>query len=107
MLCGLILLSTAEIVPTSGQSGEILQMNYAAESLIWHTACTSVPIKLSYRRGPGIAAEVELISLEDWRGEIELCLGDLRQEDGRVGDVVNDDAEIGRAYAKANQIAYL
>ncbi|PSR72902.1 hypothetical protein PHLCEN_2v11269 [Hermanssonia centrifuga] len=77
----------AEIVPTSGQS-----------------ACTSVPIKLSYRRGPGIAAEVELISLEDWRGEIELCLGDLRQEDGRVGDVVNDDAEIGRAYAKISAV---
>ncbi|KAL8823786.1 MAG: hypothetical protein Q9191_005550 [Dirinaria sp. TL-2023a] len=69
-------------------------------------ACTAVVTEISYNyeQAP-YRAEIEFISVADWRKELETMFSDLLDSDGKVSrECSNEDTEAGIAYAKIKAV---
>ena len=69
-------------------------------------ACTAVVTEISYNyEQRPYRAEIEFISLSDWRKELETMFSDLLDSEGKVSrECANEDTEAGIAYAKIKAV---
>lgn len=72
-------------------------------------ACTACPSEVSWNSSEDpeelYRAEVEFITVEDWRKELKIILDDLLNDNGEVSkDCTNGDTEAGLAYAKIKAV---
>ena len=69
-------------------------------------ACTAVVTELSYNyEQQPYRAEIDFVSLEDWRKELEILFHDLLDLNGAVSrECSNEDSDAGIAYAKIKAV---
>ncbi|KAL8899294.1 MAG: hypothetical protein Q9207_006271 [Kuettlingeria erythrocarpa] len=69
-------------------------------------ACTAVVTEISYNLEEiPYCAEIEFITLEDWRKELKILFQDLLDDNGNVSrECTNEDSEAGVAYAKIKAV---
>jgi hypothetical protein len=72
-------------------------------------ACTASPTEISYNYSDNpdelYRAEIEFISAEDWKRELEIMFIDLAESSGKDShDLANEDSDAGIAYAKIKAV---
>lgn len=69
-------------------------------------ACTAVVTEISYNyEEQPYNAQIEFITLADWRKELETFFSDLIDSDGKVSrECKNEDSDAGVAYAKIKAV---
>ncbi|WYZ44801.1 hypothetical protein EsH8_VIII_000117 [Colletotrichum jinshuiense] len=72
-------------------------------------ACTASPTEISYNHSQDVdelyRSEIEFISLEDWKRELQTLFTDLLDDSGNVSrECTNEDSEAGIAYAKIKSV---
>jgi hypothetical protein len=63
-------------------------------------ACTAVITEISYQTEKTIDADVSFLSMEEWRDELTILLGDMADEAGNIRRFENMSSEAGIAWYK-------